>query len=496
MEMRKPRVILRADGNQKMGLGHVFRLIALSAFLDQDFRLVFYIRNPSQQLLQIIASAVTEFKILGDEIPASGYWADEILPSLERDDILVLDGYHFDYDYQQRIKEMVGCKLVSIDDIYQTRFVSDVVINHIGGINPAKYDADDRTNIFLGPAYAILRNEFQDAALSEGRFFVGKDLFINLGGADPFNNTLEILSEIRDVLNKFEHVYVVVGGAYLYIEELKVFAAKYTNLIIRMNVSAKEMIDIMTRADVAICSASTVAYEYCTIKGALFVVQSADNQVDMVKFLVESGLAMSILDFANWMNDSKRTQRANALIDIQQKIFDGKAGQRILKIFRGLLLRDNIIMRTAVPGDVDLYFEWANDAEVRANSFNSVEIPYSDHCKWFTAKMEDAASKLYVFTTGSGIPVGNVRIERLENTGTISYSVDNKYRGLGVAKSILTIATREFFNIDPAIETIQGYVKGNNAASLKVFRALHYQESIDAESHDHRFFITRHVDKG
>ena len=42
--------------------------------------------------------------------------------------IVVLDGYHFDTNYQTKIKQK-GCKLVCIDDLHDKHFVADIIIH-------------------------------------------------------------------------------------------------------------------------------------------------------------------------------------------------------------------------------------------------------------------------------------------------------------------------------------------------------------------------------
>ena len=76
--------------------------------------------------------------------------------------------------------------------------------------------------------------------------------------------------------------------------------------------------------------------------------------------------------------------------------------------------------RFANLDDADLYYEWANDAEVRKNSFNCEKIKYEDHLDWFTDKLANKKN-LFILFLLSDLPAGQVRIELLENVGKINF---------------------------------------------------------------------------
>ena len=51
-------------------------------------------------------------------------------------------------------------------------------------------------------------------------------------------------------------------------------------------------------------------------------------------------------------------------------------------------------LRVADWGDVDLLFSWANDKEVRKNSFSSEPICYEEHLAWFRKKYQERDSQI------------------------------------------------------------------------------------------------------
>ena len=73
--------------------------------------------------------------------------------------MVVIDGYQFDTEYQQKVKKS-GASLVCLDDLHNQHFVADIIINHAPGVDPGKYSAEPYTQYLLGPSYALLRPAF------------------------------------------------------------------------------------------------------------------------------------------------------------------------------------------------------------------------------------------------------------------------------------------------------------------------------------------------
>ena len=125
--------------------------------------------------------------------------------------------------------------------------------------------------------------------------------------------------------------------------------------------------------------------------------------------------------------------------------------------------------RFAEKGDVDIYFNWANDPVVRANSYIPYEINYEDHIKWFLSKIASDNSQMYLFLNEQDIPVGQVRIDRNTDETIIGISIPQEFRGQSLASQMLIIACQDYLNKYPG-EQITAYIKLNNESSLRSFR--------------------------
>ena len=134
----------------------------------------------------------------------------------------------------------------------------------------------------------------------------------------------------------------------------------------------------------------------------------------------------------------------------------------------------NLKMREAQKEDVDLYFLWANDPVVRQNSFNPEPIKFENHLKWFETKLSSERSRLFVFEV-LGKPIGQFRIDHIDNAWLIDYSVDRQYRGLGAGKAMIT-HFKTSISYSDLLCPLKALVKPSNIASQWVFEQLGFQK--------------------
>jgi UDP-2,4-diacetamido-2,4,6-trideoxy-beta-L-altropyranose hydrolase len=144
-----------------------------------------------------------------------------------------------------------------------------------------------------------------------------------------------------------------------------------------------------------------------------------------------------------------------------------------------------MILRPATSSDCDQYFEWANDPEVRANSFNQEPIQYDVHVRWFYRKL-DFKNQMWVLTksisntthfadTGcececDHIPIGQIRLQQEQDHTEIHYSIAKEHRGQGNGRRMIQMALFE-------VKTwpVVAQVKQINRASRAIFDKLDFQ---------------------
>lgn len=144
-------------------------------------------------------------------------------------------------------------------------------------------------------------------------------------------------------------------------------------------------------------------------------------------------------------------------------------------------MEGNVYLRRVERADVELFFKWVNDPDVRANSFNTDLISWESHQKWFEDVLADDSVCIYVLMQDD-FPVGQVRLVFEDSKWQISYSIASAYRGQGYGKIILQLAENELISNGHTGEKLFAEVKINNTASLRIFNRLDYAEAASNHS--------------
>lgn len=131
----------------------------------------------------------------------------------------------------------------------------------------------------------------------------------------------------------------------------------------------------------------------------------------------------------------------------------------------------DLYLREATDSDMDLLFEWANDKDVRKNSFNSEPIPYENHVKWFNRIMSDDTVLQFIMCDRNE-PIGQIRLNIEGDRAYIGYSISPDRRGQGFGERMLKLTigkVKEENAKNHNIKTLVGQVKYENPASARAF---------------------------
>lgn len=132
-----------------------------------------------------------------------------------------------------------------------------------------------------------------------------------------------------------------------------------------------------------------------------------------------------------------------------------------------------VYLREATELDMDLLYGWANDSEVRKNSFKTDLISHEDHVKWFHQIMKDENVLQFVLMEGD-IPVGQIRLNLDKDSAEIGYSIAAEFRGKGYGHKILQLLIQKIRENCPQVKKLVAKVKPENAASKKLFESEGY----------------------
>jgi len=325
----KGKLKIRADAGAEIGYGHIMRCISLAHMLKNDFEIHFYSMNLPENLHKEIESESWKIYEIDEE--------EDFLSTLNDNEIVVIDGYHFDSDYQKEIKKK-GSILVCIDDFHAQHFYADLVINHAPGITEDQYEGEPYTKYLLGPGYALLRPEFLESNGIKSRKNRNeiKHLFICFGGSDAKNLTCNILEWLP--VENFE-VTVVVGSAYTHIDELNEVINKRNDLRIKVkrSLTAKEIRKEMIQADLGIVPSSGILFEVLSTKLPVITGFYTENQKDVYEGFVKMGSVIGSDEFQKKKLQDILTKvsykNTTTNFQSQHDIIDNNSQYRIRQVF-------------------------------------------------------------------------------------------------------------------------------------------------------------------
>lgn len=480
-------LVIRADASGSLGTGHVMRMIALAqAYKRRGGRVIFASVQCPEQVIDRVCELGIEHQILdagrlGDEYDSA--MALKLCKELSAD-WMVLDGYHFDVAYQKRVSGE-GVKVLVVDDYgHCSAWHCDAVLNQNFGAEHWKRGSVSSPAIqwMLGSSFVLIREEFSESLRrAKEKPFPAHRVLVTLGGADSDNVTLKILEALEIAALESLHVRVLVGAANAHHEKLLKFShGSHHQVEILCNV--RDMPSIYEWTDAVISAGGSTCWEWLAygLRGA--VVTIADNQNPVVAELKKWNLALVLGeagrgDVKGWAEQLGRwLQGKNCGVGFNERreVIDGHGAERVA----ASLVDDGLWCRAATQGDAKLYFDWANDPQVRSSGFHTSKLIWENHCEWFGKMIHDPSTHLYLVSNALGDLVGQVR-QTPDPSGyvQIGFSVDNEFRGKGMGGRMLKYVLDQDSKKQCKSKGYLARVKAANKASSKIFLNLGFIEA-------------------
>ncbi len=331
--MDKRTVIFRADASPTIGMGHFIRTLALAEMLNEHFYCVFATCQPSSYQIEEIEKVCHSKINLSDDDSHFNLF----LNYLKGDEIVVLDNYFFDTDYQKAIKAK-GCKLVCIDDLNDKVYFADLIINHTLDIKAEDYQAQTYTQFALGPKYALLRPSFMKMNKNVKQIQKVETLFICFGGLDTYNLTSSTLDVLKETYH-LNRIIIVIGEIFEGKTQLIEKAKLFSKVDIHHAINDVKMAQLMTESDLAIIPSSGTMLEAMSVGLPVITGYYVPNQEIAAKKFSDAGLALYcgnfLTNFQNNLNNllnSLTIDNLNGMLSRQKEIF-GNSSENYLKLF-------------------------------------------------------------------------------------------------------------------------------------------------------------------
>ncbi len=247
--MRRLKILFIVNGNEKIGMGHVYRTLTLADRLT-GHDVFFLTYNSDKKATKLIQDA--GYKIIN--VPQNNLIEKiaEMSP-----DIVINDVLDTEREYIRKLKEL-GFFVVNFEDLGEGADEAHIVFN-------ALYEkTNPKPNHKFGYEYECLNEKFYLYPPIEFRD-PPKTLFVSFGGVDQNNLTARVLELAPAILSetRLKKIIVVTGPGYLYKKRLKKLSGKLKEWDnhIELHQNVTNMPRLMKEADIAITSNGRTIYE-------------------------------------------------------------------------------------------------------------------------------------------------------------------------------------------------------------------------------------------
>lgn len=302
--------VIRADGNSKIGAGHLMRCLTiarkLKTMIDKEDCIRFFCaREEGAKLVEeqgFEAEVLyTDYSDMCQEIPV---FEEKINRYTDRGlsvKWILVDSYFVNDVYLTALKHFGRVALM--DDMAQTAYgMVDLIINYNLYAQKEHYDAlygtQNSVHFLLGASYVPIREQFE-RPVKEINGDV-KRLLITTGGADQDNIGGAILERLSKEYKEI-HFDLVAGKFHPQIQKLRDLERQNDNISIHQNV--QDMASLMLQSDLCVTAGGTTIYELAVL-GIPFVCFSyAQNQEQLVEYIGKYDIAAYA---GAWHKDAKQ----------------------------------------------------------------------------------------------------------------------------------------------------------------------------------------------
>lgn len=307
-------LLIRADGNARIGAGHLMRCLSvaeeLAALQGTREQICFLCADEQSSALAgghgfRSRTLGTDYRDMESELSLWPQVINEFRGThetqREQKRIILVDSYHVTERYLAALRRYGYVALM--DDRGERAYPVDCVVNYNAPASAEAYRelyAGDSVRMLIGSSYTPLRRQFLDRQCADIAGPV-KNVLITAGGGDIGNIAGAIFPEIyrRDIA-----YHLVAGQFNPHYGELKALERTYANLHIYSNVT--DMAELMCRCDIAVTAGGSTVYELAAVGVPFICFSCAENQEALTDYVGARSIARAA---GAWHRDGAATLR-------------------------------------------------------------------------------------------------------------------------------------------------------------------------------------------
>lgn len=241
--MQSKKILFYANGEEKLGMGHVYRCLSIAYQLTGNE--VLFVSDAKCELgIKKIEESFFPIRKINSQ--------QDLLDVIReyRPDVLVNDILNTTQEYMSLVRNMVP-RIVNFEDEGKGALKADAVIN-------ALYFGKPRCNEYKGFEYFFIRDEFFLTGVSDFHSEV-KNVVVLFGGTDPSDLTRKILPVLEKVADQYLNIKFNIVTGFGYSHKYEIQNDERHRIYIQNDV--KRVSTFMKDADLAITSQGRTIYE-------------------------------------------------------------------------------------------------------------------------------------------------------------------------------------------------------------------------------------------
>lgn len=279
---------IRADGNKKIGIGHVMRCMTVAdAMKRQGEDVIFFLAD--EECVSLVENRGFCCRVLDSAYDNLDSETERLVALLDelRVDKLLIDSYYVTPEYLEVLEEKAV--IAYLDDMDLFPYKVDVLINYNVFAKAEDYPyVTQKTLCLIGPKFAPVREEFAKVCIDRERRV--ENILITLGGSDQYNLSVKIAKALAECTDC--RLHVVCGPFNRNRDELVRLAEHADRIVLHENV--KEMWKLMEACDLAVSAAGSTMCELATAEVPAITFSFVDNQQKIAEAFDEKQAAVSV----------------------------------------------------------------------------------------------------------------------------------------------------------------------------------------------------------
>lgn len=347
IEAKENTIGIRADGNDKVGMGHLMRCMSIAQALQkQRVRCVFFTADKAAgSFLEERGFACrildTDFREMEKELPVFINMLEE-----ENCRFVLTDSYYITQKYLDELRKY--CPVFYMDDMGVSRLQADGIINYNIYAEDLEYETrcDSPMKLLLGPYYAPVKEPF-----SKMRYQVrerAEKVLVTMGGSDSLNIAGKLGESLLQRVPRHVELDIICGRFNPHLSTLKEMAEKDTR--VHLYVDVPDMWNRMAQADIAVSAAGSTMYELSTMGVPSICCYYVENQRRIAEGFAEKVQMVNAGDFSADEKAvlSKITEAVcalaedvnvrKALSERMQRVTDGCGADHIAEVLKEMIL--------------------------------------------------------------------------------------------------------------------------------------------------------------